>query len=234
MLMKSSPSWSATLRKAKPVDIHRIVKVTFEKLGRALEYLLTGQSEFKIHTSEFAANDIVKDPVTAKKILEQIKVVLFEKFAIKIHRPIVIELIKDDKKWDYGFSWFAESLGKYKSYELIDEKYHMIYILSGLRKERFKAILAHEMTHAYQRENELFIDNRVFREGLARWIEYKILLQEGEELEARKLLNIKHWIYGRGINRLIQLEKDTGEKELVSKLAVMHRKKPYLKTNAAT
>lgn len=206
------------------MDICRILKFAFEKIARALEFFLTGQSEFKITTTEFADNDIVKDIVTAKKLLERVKLVLLDRFDIEVKCPIVVELVKEDKRWDYGFSWFAESLGKYKSYDFIDEKYHMIYILSGLKRERFKAILAHELTHAYQRENDLFMKNKLFKEGLARWVEYKILLQEGEEDEARKLLKIKHWIYGKGITRFIELEKGTGEKDLVTKLRKMERK----------
>jgi hypothetical protein len=101
---------------------------------------------------------------------------------------------------------------------MIDGKYHLVYVLRGLRKERFKAILSHELAHAYLYETELFSSNKAFREGMARWVEYKILLQEGEKEEAQKLLKLKSWHYGKGIARILELEKKTGERELVSYL----------------
>jgi len=153
--------------------------------------------------------------VAGKKILDEVKIVLEDRFGIRVKRPIVLELVNEKKPWLYGIYWLAESLGKYKSHLMIDEKYHLIYVLRGLKKERFKAILSHELAHAYLYEAELFSNNRAFREGMARWIEYKILLQEGEKEEARKLLSIKSWLYGRGIAEILELEKKTGERELL-------------------
>lgn len=200
------------------MDISRFLKSTIENAGRALELFLTGQSGYRITTNEFETNDIIEDIVIAKRILESVKLNLDEKYNIKIRQPIVIELIKEDKIRNYAFTWFEGSLGKYKSQDMIDEKYHMIYIQSGLKKERFKAILAHELAHAYQHEAGMPRTSKALREGMARWVEYKVLLQEGEKNEAFKLLKIKNWLYGKGISRILELEKKTGEKDLIRSL----------------
>jgi len=200
------------------VDIAGFLKKIFVLCGRALEYALTGQSGFKITTSEFEDHDIIRDLVVAKRLLDDLKLVLIDRFDITVRKPVVIELITPDRRLDYTFSWLEESLGKYTSHKMIDEKYHLIYLQSGLSKKRFKAILAHEMTHAYLYETQLLCANRAFREGLARWVEYKMLLTEGETEEAEKLLKIKHWVYGKGISKVIELEKQTGERNLFHEL----------------
>lgn len=200
------------------MDIPGFLKKVFVLCGRTLEYALTGQSEFKITTSEFADHDIIRDLVVAKRLLDDLKLVLIERFDITVRKPVVIELITDDKRWSYTFSWLEGSLGKYTSHKMIDEKYHLVYLLSGLPIKRFKAILAHELTHAFLYEVQLYCTNRACREGLARWVEYKILLAEGETGEAEKLLRIKHWIYGKGISKVIEIEKQTGEKNLFNEL----------------
>jgi len=206
------------------VNIPGLLKKIFVICGRTLEYALTGQSEFKITTSEFAEHDIIRDLVVAKMLLEELKPVLIDRFDMAVKKPVVIELMTPDKRWNYTFSWLEESLGKYTSHKMIDEKYHLVYLLSGLSRNRFKAILAHELTHAYLYENQLFCTNRAAREGLARWVEYKILLAEGESVEAEKLLKIKHWIHGRGIYKVIELEKQTGERNLFNELLRMEKR----------
>jgi hypothetical protein len=208
------------------VDIRKIIASTFVAVGRALEFIMTGQSDFRITTEEFAAQDIVYDLVAGKIILEELRSNLKERFDIKLKRPVVLELVKEGKVQSYNFSWLTGSLGKYKSQMMIDGWYHLVYVKSGMKKERFKAILAHELAHAYQHESGLFTDNKAFREGLARWVEYKILLQEGAKKEAEKLLNLKSWIYGRGIFRVLQLEKETGERNLISRLHALTKPSP--------
>ncbi|MDQ7824484.1 MAG: hypothetical protein RDV48_16905 [Candidatus Eremiobacteraeota bacterium] len=202
------------------MDIPAILKSTLVKIGRTIEFLITGQSEFKITTSEFEVNDKpnVRDLTVAKKLLEEMKSLLAGQYGIKVTYPVVIELIKEQRIWEYSFSWCAGSLGKYRSHLMFDEKYHMVYILSGLKRERFKAILAHELTHAFLYEKKLFTENKSFREAMARWVEYRILLSEGEKHEAGKLLKIKSWMYGRGIVKILALEKKVGREHLVAHL----------------
>ncbi len=187
-------------------------------MGRALEFIMTGQSDFKITTEEFAAQDVVKDLAAGKKILDELRIDLKERFGIKVSRPVVLELVKEGKTGAYNFSWLAESLGKYRSHMMIDGRYHLVYVQSGMKKERFRAILAHELTHAFQHEAGLYSTNKALREGLARWIEYKILLQQGQKEEAGKLLKLRSWVYGRGIIQFLELEKETGEHKLIPSL----------------
>jgi len=200
------------------VNLKRILSSLFVAIGRALEFIMTGQSDFKITTEEFAAQDVVKDLAAGKKILDELRIDLKARFDINVTRPVVLELVKEGKTGSYDFSWLAESLGKYRSHMMIDGRYHLVYVQSGMKKERFRAILAHELTHAYQHEVGLFSTNRAFREGLARWVEYKVLLLEGQQEEAVKLLKLRSWLYGRGIIKFLELEKKTGEQGLIPSL----------------
>jgi hypothetical protein len=95
---------------------------------------------------------------------------------------------------------------------------HMVYVLKGLQKKRFKAVLAHEMAHAFLREEDILKADRAMREGFARWVEYKILQSEGMEEEARKIRNLKTYRYGKAVNRILALEKEVGQDSVIDSL----------------
>ena len=78
-------------------------------------------------------------------------------------------------------------------------------------KGRFKAIVAHELAHAWEREQEILTSDRGLREGFARWIEYKVLQSEGLHAEAARVAGIRTWRYGRGVRTLLAVERKQGE-----------------------
>ncbi len=201
----------------------------FIKFTRYLEYLISGQSGYSITTADdfsIKDGDNVDDNVIAVKLLKDIKKILQRKYSVYIKSPVVLEVVSNVRNTRVPFVWKENGIGKYHSQMMLDEKYHMIYVVSGLSKYKFCTIIAHELMHAFLYEQELFTENQHFREAMARWIEYHFLLLYGLKEQAQKLLDIKEMDRGGGLVKLLELEKKTGETGLIPYLI---RKKDSLR-----
>lgn len=203
-----------------PYTITESLKRILLTLGRGLEYIATGQSDYNLYSHRGVLYETVNDTYKAKEILAEMKEYLRDNFGLVIEAPIIIELYSGNEFSLKGKRRKTKGvLGQYH-YENLPGKYmaHMIYISTGLEKRRFRAILAHEMTHAFLREAQLMNCDRYLREGFARWIEYKILLEMGLEKEAEKILDIKTWKYGKAVEKIFRLEKKVGTKGVIEVL----------------
>ena len=179
---------------------------------RMFERLLTGQSDFRFYSSEIAGFDAVSDLLQAKMLRKEVEVYLRRTFGIFLKKPVVLELYSGS---DFNLRGIIMelngSLGRYHYDRLKNrEMIHMVYLLKGMEKRKFKAVLAHEMVHAFCREQDIFPTDRYSREGLARWVEHRMFLDMGMKGEAKKIEKIKTWKYGRAVNRIFKLEKKVG------------------------
>lgn len=185
--------------------------------GRTLEFALTGQSEYTVITSELADFRTVTDLPKAKRVMAETRVWLAQAYRIQVREPVLLELFS-------GKDWTPASLryvmrgavGIYQPHLLGDARSHNIHVLQGLPRGRFKAILAHELVHAYEAEAGILTTHRSLREGFARWVEYHALLEEGETREAKRLLGFRRWSAGRGIHDLLEIEKRGGVEAVLS------------------
>ena len=179
--------------------------------GRSLEFALTGQSEYAVITSELADFHTVTDLPKAKRMLVETRGQLARAFQIEVREPVLLELFS-------GKDWTPASLryvmrgavGSYQPHLLGNSRSHTIHVLQGLPRGRFKAIVAHELVHAYQAEAGFLTSSRSLREGFARWVEYHVLLDEGDASEAKRLLGFRRWSAGRGIHALLDIEREGG------------------------
>ncbi|OQA16426.1 MAG: LIM domain protein [bacterium ADurb.Bin363] len=87
-----------------------------------------------------------------------------------------------------------------------------IYILSGLIPVRAIGTLAHEYTHAWQAENCPDNQDISIREGFAEWISYKVLKVKGYNRMAENMLKTSDPVYGEGLKKMLQIEKEEGLK----------------------
>lgn len=181
------------------------VKKIIERLGRTLEMALTGQSHFSIVTSEFKDAEQIEDRVQARRVLEEARRVLRTDFGIEVSEPVVVELISEAEE-----SKLNHRVGCYLPRALGEARIHTVYVRRGLERVRCKAILAHELAHAWERERDILKSEPVLREGFARWVEYKVLVADGAHAEARRLLGIRSWRFGRGLKVLRDLEREKG------------------------
>lgn len=179
------------------------------RLFAEINYFFSGRRESGISIKSFDLDShaTVTDPLIGKKILDRTKAEISERYSVSVSNPVVLELIKNRNSFALGFEWREEDVGKYHSQKMINEKYHMIYIISGLPRKRFIAIAAHELMHAFLYEKRLFTESQPVREAMARWMEYKMLKSLGDKGNAEKLMGIKTLKFGKGFKSVLNAEK---------------------------
>lgn len=195
----------------------KIIKSIFTEFVRICDYLISGRKEFSITTDGFDEDKypFINDINIGKKILKIVNEYISDRYAIVVINPVVLELVKSKEKDFFNFTWKEDNLGKYHSQKMINEKYHMIYIMSGLPIKRFKAIVAHELMHAFLYEQKLFVEDQASREAMARWIEYKVLKDLKSKKDVEHILKIKTLNHGSGFKKILKMEKRAGKKPLV-------------------
>ncbi len=178
------------------------------ELGRALERACFGQSQFQWSTSEFSTAPSINDSVQAKMALNEVRKSLEQEFDIRLRWPILLELkVPPALGWKASFYNPDGNLARHQVIELKGQSAHQIWVRPGLPRPRFKALVAHELTHAYQREANFLNQNLSLREGMARWIEFHYLKGSSE---AQKLLELKQYTFGRSIRSILDFEQRQG------------------------
>lgn len=84
-----------------------------------------------------------------------------------------------------------------------------IYIQRLLPAMLFRAVAAHELTHAWQSDNAPSNQSPLIVEGFAEWVAYRTLLVLGQQQEAARLTR-RDDLYGRGLRYFIDLEQQYG------------------------
>ncbi|MGM9992269.1 MAG: hypothetical protein ACI376_05400 [Candidatus Bruticola sp.] len=202
-----------------------IVKI-LNYIGRYIEFLLTGQSDFKIRTSEFEKAEIINNEVQAKMAMQEVKDYLKKEFSISLAYPIVIKL-GQPKTWTWKWRMTANfnHIGNYCCQHMGLVSTHMITIIPGLERTKFKSVLCHELTHAFQAEHEMLRNFKGYKEGMARWVEYHFLIDNHLEAEAAKLNNIGMVLLGNMLNKILLYENKYGRMAACRWLADMSDKK---------
>ena len=195
----------------------KIIKNIFTTFVRACDYIISGRKEFSITTDGFDEDKypFINNLNIGKKLLSITNEYISDRYSIVVINPVVLELVKSREKDFLNFTWKEENLGKYHSQKMINEKYHMIYIMSGLPIKRFKAIIAHELMHAFLYEQKIFTDDQPCREAMARWIEYKILKDLHSKKDIEHILKIKSLKHGSGFKEILKIKKKARKKPLV-------------------
>lgn len=190
-----------------------LVEKLVTRVGRALEFALTGRAEFQMTLSDFAEAKTVNGSVQARLVLDELRPLLKKEYGISLTWPVLLELKQPPAAgWKAGFYHAEGNMGRYTPQEFGDKKAHQVMVIPGLPRPRFRSILGHELVHAYQREKSILMGDRGLREGMARWIEYHLLLPTHPK-EAAKLLKIRHFTFGRAISIILDYEKKHGVAE---------------------
>ena len=186
--------------------MRKIVKV-LNKVGSYIEKLITGSSEYKFTTSSFEKAEIIDNSVQAKIAMDEVTEQLEKDFSIKLISPVIIHLGKPQTAgWKQAVIGENNHVGNYTQKNLKEHNAHNITIVPGLERKKFKAVLAHEMTHAFQAENKLLRTHKSLKEGMARWVEYHFLQSSGLKHEADKLLRYQRYILGRSLTSILEHE----------------------------
>ena len=189
-------------------------------LGRFLEYKITGQSDYRL-TIPFAGTRTVNTALEGRLQLDEVRQILWQEFQLKTRWPLLLEVkTPPPAGWKAGFYHSEGNLGRYELQILGSEKSHQIAVRPNLPNQVFRAILAHEMTHAYQTEHDLLKSNQAVREGMARWVEYHFLKKEHPKAAA-KLLDMKHFTFGKAVNTIVSYEQEHGRKNTLEWLRTL-------------
>jgi len=85
----------------------------------------------------------------------------------------------------------------------------IIYIIIGLPANLFREVAAHELGHAWLSENAPHIADKELTEGFSEWLAYKVGQCLGDSRNLQ-LMKEKNGDYGRGLRRMLDLEKQGG------------------------
>ena len=178
------------------------------KIGRSLEFALTGQSHFRIRLNCDTINaQLISDSSRANLARDEVRTHLRNLFGIDHAWPILIDLQQPPPRgWRASFYNPDGNLGRYSLKELRGHPAHEILVAPGLPRMRFCSLLAHELTHAFQRERNILINNQALREGMARWVEWHFLKHYNDP-GAQRLLKIRHYTFGRSIETILEFER---------------------------
>lgn len=181
-------------------------------VGRFIEYKLTGQSEYKLMVPFEGARTVNTD-LEGKLQLDEVRKQLWSGFSMKTRWPVLLEVkAPPPAGWKAGFYHSEGNMGRYQVSQMGSEKSHQIAVRPNLPTQVFRAILAHELVHAYQTEKRLLMHNRALREGMARWVEYHFL-KDALPKQAEKLLNVRHFTFGKSVNTIVAYESEHGREE---------------------
>lgn len=145
----------------------------------------------------------------ALEILQEVREYCIEQFGMRVERPYHLLLAHEAARHRAGSSMRATSLGRGWC-GLYQGRGHRVWVMSNIPTWLFTSILAHEHTHAWQREN-CEQQSLELVEGLACWVEWKVLLHLGRDRMAAERLASQEPYYGPGLRQCVQLEEEVGQ-----------------------
>ena len=152
----------------------------------------------------------VSEPGQVSELQRKVTRELLVLFGLELKWPVLVELrMPPPAGWRGGYYNPEGNLGRYTLVQLGQLSTHQILIRPGMSTARFSALLAHELVHAYQREQNILVENQALREGMARWVEFHFL-KDRDRGESEKLLAIKHYTFGKSIESILTYENQNG------------------------
>lgn len=177
-------------------------------LGRALEFALTGEADFRVTTLGGRPAERVTSTAQGRPLLKGVLDELDQEFGLRLREPVVLEVEKP-KPLGWGT---RRDVGRYRLEQYGQNRFHHVQLTPDLPRVRFRAVLAHELTHAWQRENGT-PQKHAMREGMARWVEYHVLHRGGLRQEAARLLRVRYYLFGRAVGTILEHERRHGRRE---------------------
>lgn len=200
------------------------------RVGRLIEYQLTGQADFRIQLPNTKTRTVETD-LEGKLQLDSVRTELQQQFSLILRWPILLEVKKPPPLgWKAGFYHSEGNLGRYQAKSLGTHQGHHVTVRPGLRAAVFRAILAHELVHAAQTEAEILMGNQALREGMARWVEYHFLKNDCPE-EAERLRRLRHYTFGKAIETILEHETQHGRRATLKWLRDFESNKEFARSD---
>ena len=212
----------------------RVVEKVLTVLGQTVERVLTGRSEFQFTTSDFHQTSSVHETIQARMVLREVQQEVAEGFGLRLRAPVLLDLERPMAwGWKAAVAGQAGQVGRYAPRWLGQRRIHRIVIVPGLPRSRFRAVVAHELVHAWQAELGILRSSRGLREGMARWVEYHVLLRVGLVKEAGQLLKLRRFLLGRSLRDILERERAHGREATLAWLRSLDDEAPEAGWEAA-
>lgn len=154
-----------------------------------------------------------------REILKQLVSVGFKQIPLNVPISLVSQNELTRKSNSLHTKGVAVFQKEFKNNKVHAIKHH-IYILHGIPKIEFKGILAHELVHVWQNENEFKMSPR-HTEGLCNLASYWIYQQDGSELAHRLMENLvksEDPVYGQGFRLMLKRWEKLGWRKFVEEI----------------
>ncbi len=159
-----------------------------------------------MHSCKSCYSDAILTYESLKKLYEETVNVIKKLFNITI--PNIDELILSDIKGIRAKrKWASRNT---KGFFLRIGNKNSIYVMKGLSKPTAISVLAHEIAHFWQYENNIVSDKKDFIEGFAEWISFKVLEHYNLSKQIESAEKNKYRDYSRGLLLFKKLEKEIG------------------------
>jgi hypothetical protein len=169
----------------------------------------------------------VYDEAEAQRLYDEIVALLARALALQINSQPLLLLVERAELIALGDDLHpAESTAASESlvpeiqylYGLFERKGGKctIYIESYLPRSLFQAVVAHELTHAWQDEHVLHPQQQplLLAEGFAEWVAYRTMLLLGRQRTAARLTR-RDDLYGQGLQYFLALERQYGRQAVL-------------------
>ena len=148
------------------------------------------------------AKDTIKDKAEAEKVMKDVRQVLSTKFKMTTKHKIAYEI---GTRKDLNLEADGEhmELGWFDSNPINGKPFYRIRILTGLPRDVFRAVAAHELAHDWMEENlPHLMDKDEIREGFAEFVAWSFSKAEGNTRMMEYTENRTDEVYGGGFRKV--------------------------------
>ena len=151
------------------------------------------------------AKDMIKDEAEAEKVMNDVRQVLSTKFKMTTKHKIICEIRPRPEIYLEADGEHLE-LGWFDSNPINGKPRYRIRILTGLPRDVFRAVAAHELAHDWMEENlPHLMDKDIIREGFAEFVAWSFSQAEGLKRMMKYTENRTDDVYGGGFRKVREM-----------------------------
>lgn len=151
------------------------------------------------------AKDTIKDKAEAEKVIKDVRQVLSTKFKLTTKHKISCEL---GTRREINLEADGEhlELGWFDSNPINGKPFYRIRILTGLPRDVFRAVAAHELAHDWMTEYlPHLMDKDIISEGFAEFVAWSFSQAEGLKRMTKYTENRTDDVYGGGFRKVREM-----------------------------
>ena len=160
------------------------------------------------HLCRECAKDTITDKAEAEKVMKDVRQVLATKFKMTSKHKITYE-IGTRKEINLEADGSHNELGWFDPKTVRNKPLYTIRILTGLPRDVFRAVAAHELAHDWMDENLPHLsDKPEIREGFAEFVAWSFSREEGNSRMMKYTENRTDEVYGGGFRKVRKMMGD--------------------------